>query len=159
MANLEALAEGKKDTYALAAALYSEKFNYTLPFASANEAMTKTFIIPEGKDYCKLVEASDVKSIIADNLFGGMSDMVSANDPCERNKGPLTCHLVAGDLVVVNPDKNFNKCEIYIYAGNDVFVTCKNGKITKIVQSSSIALMESTLGYYSYAVLRPSIAF
>lgn len=159
MANLEALAEGKKDTNALAAALYSEKFNYTLPFTSANEAMTKTFMIPDGKEYCKLVEASDVKAIIAGNLFGGMSDTISANDPCTRNKGPLTCHLVAGDLVVVNPDKNFNKCEIYIYAGDNVFVTCKNGKLTKIVQSSSVAFMESTLGYFSYAVLRPSIAF
>ena len=158
-ADLEALAEGKADTYALAAALYSEKFNYALPFRSANDAMTKTFYIPEGKDYCKLAESSDVKNLIAGNLFGGMNDMLSANDPCFRNKGPLTCHIVAGDLVVVNPDKNFNKCEMYIYVGNDVFITCKNGKLTQIVQSSSTALMESTIGYFSYAVLRPSIAF
>ncbi len=158
MAKLETLAEGKKDTYALAAALYAD-MSYTLPFDNANDSMKKTFIIPEGKDYCKLVEEGDVKNLIAGNLFGGKSDMLSSNDPCIRNKGPQTCHLVAGDILVLNPDKNFNKCEMYIYAGNDIFVSCKDGKLTKIVGSSSSSLMESTLGNFCYAVLRPSLGF
>ncbi|MBR3865191.1 MAG: hypothetical protein IKM67_00595, partial [Clostridia bacterium] len=67
--------------------------------------------------------------------------------------------LVAGDILVLNPDKNFNKCEMYIYAGNDIFVSCKDGKLTKIVGSSSSSLMESTLGNFCYAVLRPSLGF
>ncbi|MBQ7625358.1 MAG: DUF11 domain-containing protein, partial [Clostridia bacterium] len=95
------------------------------------------------------------RDMLADNLFGGR--YYGGDFGGNRIKEVTLRNFTVGDVLCVMSDAS--SVQLYVYVGDGIFKTVKNGVTVSLSPASSATLLDSLLGEFGFFVLRPSISF
>jgi len=90
------------------------------------------------------------------NLYGGQNCNTMTVETGIRVRRMEEMYLIPGDIIVNSTTYSAENAELYIYLGDEVFVSASSGKIRK---ANADSLLDSMLGQFCFAVLRPSMCY
>ena len=152
-------AAGVRNDYSMAAAAYREIAGYELPFASTEELLWKVFVRDDYNNIALSLRSEGViPDMVVKGYYGGMAVKNAEGDPGERVSNFTGASLRAGDILVVSEDLTPEHTYLYLCTGpyNLAGWFEEYGEVS-ILRSGYLApIMESMLGQYAFALLRPS---
>ena len=152
-------AAGVSDDYTMAAAAYREIAGYELPFASTEELLWSVFVRDDYNNVAvSLREEGLLRDMVVNGYYGGMAVKNAEEEPGERVSNFTGASLMAGDILVVSEDFTPENTYLYLCTGpyNLAGWFEEYGEVS-ILRSGYLApIMESMLGQYAFALLRPS---
>ncbi|MBQ7624647.1 MAG: C40 family peptidase [Clostridia bacterium] len=144
--------DSASDGFDLAAKVYKEAFNYTLPYSSASDAFAKVF---KGSAVSALLASPQSLAVL--DLFGGKSyTTYGPYETIQRIRRFSTENLVAGDIVFYFNDTKGESSSVYVYSGDGILAAVADGKYIKYSAADSQMIAERALSYPVFCVLRPS---
>ncbi|MBR4954424.1 MAG: C40 family peptidase, partial [Clostridia bacterium] len=90
------------------------------------------------------------------NLYGGQNCNTLAVETGIRVRRMEEIYLIPGDIIVNSTTYSAENAELYIYLGDEVFVSASSGKVRK---ANADSLLDSMMGQFCFAVLRPSMCY
>ncbi|MBQ7624156.1 MAG: C40 family peptidase, partial [Clostridia bacterium] len=133
-----------------------EKAGVKDAFPDAGEILASLYTPYNGSSsqYLSLNHASPYYKKLAPYLYGGyyvaLDPDVYGGDRIRLLKP--SC-LMTGDLLVLSPDRSFEKAKAYIAVSGERLLDLSTGKIT--TRGVAADLLDGILGYHAFAVLRP----
>ncbi|MBQ7624139.1 MAG: hypothetical protein IJS65_02550, partial [Clostridia bacterium] len=95
---------------------------------------------------------------VAVPLYGGKGYISSANE-IDRVREVTHENFLTGDMLIISDAIDCTHLRAYLYLGDGVFATVKDGKYVKYSPFYGQTLLESLMSCYSFCVCRPSFQF
>ena len=133
---------------------------------STNAMMAKDYlkaVYPSYPGFSNMSEVTPIKDdntsvgiSFVPNLYGGQNVNTISPEVGIRVRRMEDIYLLPGDILVNSTTFSEDTAELYIYLGDEYFVTASSGKVKRV---KADALLDSMMGQFCFAVIRPSMCY